>query len=309
MKAALLPDRGVIKVAGETARQFLNGLLTADMGTVTPERARFAALLTPQGKIVVDCMVAEAPAEDGGGFFIDCPRALAMTFTAKLNFYKLRAKVTVEDLSEKLGVMAVWEGQSINEDRTTDYGLTYADPRLTSLGKRIIVPPHLAAETARELGAELTDTAAYEAHRIALGVPRGGVDFAYGDAFPHETDMDQLSGVDFAKGCYVGQEVVSRMEHRGTARTRTVGATYDGFAPESGTPVVAGEKSVGTIGSSAKGNAIAMIRTDRAGEAIAAGIPIASAGVLLRLVKPEWAKFELGPKPDPAAKPKPFSPD
>jgi folate-binding protein YgfZ len=305
MKAALLPDRGVIKVVGEPARQFLNGLLTTDMGTVSPEQARFAALLTPQGKIIVDCFVIEAPAEDGGGFFLDCPRALAMAFTTKLNFYKLRAKVTIEDLSSRLGVMAVWGGTGVYEDRTTDYGLSFADPRLSVLGTRIILPPHLAKEAAQELNVEMADTAAYEAHRIALGVPRGGVDFAYGDAFPHETDMDQLAGVDFAKGCYVGQEVVSRMEHRGSARTRIVSASYEGYPPESGTPVLAGEKSIGTFGSSSGGHALAMVRTDRVTDAVAAGAQIISGGVPLRLIKPGWAKFELVPKPEP----KPFSPD
>lgn len=295
MKAALLPDRGVVKVVGEPARQFLNGLLTTDIGTVSPGQARFAALLTPQGKIVVDCIVAEAPAADGGGFFIDCPRALAPAFATKLNFYKLRAKVVVEDLSETLGVMAAWGGSG-----TTDYGLAYADPRLPALGQRIIVPPHLVTETARDLGAELVDASAYEAHRIALGVPRGGVDFTYGDAFPHETNMDQLAGVDFAKGCYVGQEVVSRMEHRGTARTRIVAAAYDGGAPETGTPVMAGEKSVGTFGSAADGHGIALVRLDRVGDAMAAGTPVAAGGVTLRIARPDWAKFSLPPKPAPA---------
>ena len=110
MKAALLPDRGVVKVAGDDARKFLNGLLTTDIAKVTPERAAFAALLTPQGKIMVDMIVAEAPGEDGGGFFLDCPRALGKTLVDRLNFYKLRAKVIVEDLSEILGVMAIWDG-------------------------------------------------------------------------------------------------------------------------------------------------------------------------------------------------------
>src|SRR4029077_9991709 len=131
MKAALLPDRGVAKVAGEPARSFLNGLLTADIGKVTPAAARFGALLTPQGKIVVDGIVAEAPAEDGGGFFIDCPRVLAIPLVGKLNFYKLRTPVVAEDLSEVLGVMAVWDG-----DGDTDYGLIYRDPRLRALGQR-----------------------------------------------------------------------------------------------------------------------------------------------------------------------------
>src|SRR5437868_463015 len=122
MKAALLPDRGVVKVAGDDARKFLNGLLTTDVAKVTPERPTFAALLTPQGKIMVDMIVAEAPTEDGGGFFLDCPRALGKTLADRLNFYKLRAKLIVEDLSDILGVMAIWDGAG-----ETEYGLCYAD--------------------------------------------------------------------------------------------------------------------------------------------------------------------------------------
>src|SRR2546423_14987610 len=103
MKAALLPDRGVVKVAGEEARKFLNGLLTANIAKVSPEHAAYAALLTPQGKIMVDMIVAEAPAEDGGGVFLDCPRALCMTLVERLNFYQLRAQVIAEELTEGLG--------------------------------------------------------------------------------------------------------------------------------------------------------------------------------------------------------------
>ena len=286
MKAALLPDRGVVKVVGEPARSFLNGLLTADIGQVTPGNARFAALLTPQGKIVVDGIVAEAPAEDGGGFFIDCPRALATTLVDKLNFYKLRAPVIAEDLSEVLGVLALWDG-----DGETDYGLVYGDPRLPALGQRVILPPHLAGEAADDLGAALVDAAEYEAHRIALGVPRGGLDFMYGDAFPHETDMDQLNGVDFAKGCYVGQEVVSRMEHRGSARNRVVPVAYEGFGPDPGAAVTAGEKQIGTFGSRTDGRAVALLRLDRVADALAAGTPLVAGGATLRLVKPDWARF------------------
>src|ERR1700750_836454 len=108
-----------------------------------------------------------------------------------------------------------------------------------------MLPPPLAGEAAADLGADLLESSAYEAHRIALGVPRGGLDFIYGDAFPHESDMDQFGGVDFDKGCFVGQEVVSRIEHRGTARTRIVPVAFDGFAPEAGTPVSVGERTVG----------------------------------------------------------------
>src|SRR5215468_1517078 len=99
MKAALLPDRGVVKVAGDEARGFLNGLLTSDIGLLRPDNAVFAALLTPQGKIIVDMIVAEAPAQDGGGFFLDVPRALAKSCADRLNFYKLRAQIIIEDLS------------------------------------------------------------------------------------------------------------------------------------------------------------------------------------------------------------------
>jgi folate-binding protein YgfZ len=286
MQAALLPDRGVVKVAGDDARRFLNGLATNDIGQVAPGRARYAALLTPQGKIIVDFLVAEAEPGDGGGFFLDCPRALAPTLVEKLNFYKLRAKIVVEDLSAALGVMAVWDGAALSE-----YGLSYADPRLPALGTRTILPPEIAAEAAADLGATLTNADAYDAHRIALGVPRGGLDFIYGDTFPHEADMDQLAGVDFEKGCYVGQEVVSRVEHRSSARSRIVPIAYDEFAPSSGLPVVAGDKQIGMLCSTAKGRGLALLRLDRVADALAAGTPLTCGNIPIRVMKPQWAKF------------------
>ncbi|WP_137045659.1 folate-binding protein YgfZ [Pseudolabrys sp. FHR47] len=286
MKAALLPDRGVIKVAGEAARGFLNGIVTSDIGDVAPGTARFAALLTPQGKIIVDFLITEAAAEDGGGFYFDVPKALAPTLAQKLNFYKLRAKVTIEDLSDRLGVMAVWDGAG-----TSDYGLTYPDPRFAPLGFRVILPPEVIAEAAADLSANLTDADAYEAHRIALGVPRGGADFVFGDTFPHEADMDQLGGVDFDKGCYIGQEVVSRVEHRSTARSRVVPVAYDDNAPMPGLDITAGDKPAGMMGSAANGRGLALLRLDRVADAIATGTPILCGGVTLRVVKPDWARF------------------
>jgi folate-binding protein YgfZ len=286
MKAALLPERGVVKVAGDDARRLLNGLATNDIGKVKPGAPCFAALLTPQGKIIVDFIVAEAEPGDGGGFFLDCPRVLAPTLVEKLKFYKLRAKVTIEDLSEALGVMAVWDGAGLS-----DYGLSFADPRLPALGTRVLLPPDLANEAAADLGATLVEPDAYEAHRIALGVPRGGQDFAYGDTFPHEADMDQLAGVDFDKGCYVGQEVVSRVEHRATARSRVVPIAYDEFSPLQGVAVMAGEKQVGMLGSTAKGRGLALLRLDRVADALASATPLTAGGIAIRVVKPDWAKF------------------
>lgn len=282
MKAAFLPDRGVVKIAGDDARGFLNNLITSDIDELAPGHARFGALLTPQGKIVADFLVTEAPAGHGGGLLIDCPRELAQPLATKLGFYKLRAKVTVENLSDGLGVLAVWDGEpAIKPD------LTFADPRNAALGYRILVPADLAEKTASVFGADLVDEAAYEAHRIACGVPRGGIDFAYGDAFPHETNMDHLAGVDFDKGCYIGQEVVSRMQHRGTARTRIVPVTLDAMAPAAGTEIRAADKPIGTMGSSAGNSGLALVRTDRATDALDAGAALLAGDIAIHLADPE----------------------
>ncbi len=194
-----------------------------------------------------------------------------------------------EDLSAVLGVMAVWGGQS-RVIADTEYGLCYADPRLPALGMRIMLPPHLAAEAGADLGATFVDAAAYEAHRIALGVPRGGEDFIYGDTFPHEADMDQLAGVDFDKGCYVGQEVVSRVEHRSSARSRIVPVSYE-YAPASGLPVMAADKEIGTLMSAVSGHGLAMIRLDRLADAQAAHTSITCGNIPIRVLKPDWATF------------------
>jgi tRNA-modifying protein YgfZ len=278
MLAAFLPDRGVVKVSGEDARNFLNGLVTTDLTQLAPGFGRFGALLTPQGKITVDFLITEAPAGHGGGFLIDCPRPLAQALAAKLGFYKLRAKVAVENLSDNFGVIAAWGGEPAMKP-----DLAFADPRDAALGWRILAPQELAQKVADLIGADLVDSAAYEAHRIATGVPRGGQDFIYGDAFPHETNMDRLHGVDFDKGCYVGQEVVSRMQHRGTARTRTVRVTLEGAPPEAGVAILAGDKPVGTMGSTSGQNGLALIRTDRVTDALDAGLALTAGGLGIRL--------------------------
>jgi folate-binding protein YgfZ len=282
MKAALLPDRGVVKVSGDDARDFLNGLVTTDVTLLGPNLGRFGALLTPQGKITADFLITEAPAGHGGGFLIDCPRALAQALADKLGFYKLRAKVAVENLSDSFGVLAAWDG-----DPAVMPDLAFADPRNPALGWRILAPVELKQKVADLIGADLVDSSAYEAHRIASGVPRGGLDFMYGDAFPHETNMDRLNGVDFDKGCYVGQEVVSRMQHRGTARTRTVRIILEDFSPEPGMAILAGDKPVGTIGSTAGQKGLALIRIDRVADALQAGTPLTAGGLAIRLADPD----------------------
>ncbi|MHC4052959.1 CAF17-like 4Fe-4S cluster assembly/insertion protein YgfZ [Bradyrhizobium sp. 25ACV] len=284
MKSAFLPDRGVVKVAGEDARNFLNGLVTTDLDRLKPGLGRFGALLTPQGKIIVDFLITEVPAGHGGGFLIDCPKALAESLATKLKFYKLRAKVTVENLD--LGVLAAWDGQPAAQP-----DLAFADPRDEGLGYRILIPEDLKEKLSDLIGAELVEATDYEAHRIALGVPRGGLDFMYSDAFPHETNMDRLAGVDFDKGCYVGQEVVSRMQHRGTARTRSVKILLDGPSPEAGATILAGDKPVGTIGSTSGGKGIALVRIDRVADALDAGQPLTAGGLALKLAEPDVVRI------------------
>jgi len=166
MKAAFLPDRGVVKIAGDDARGFLNNLVTSEIEVVTPGTARFGALLTPQGKIIADFLITEAPAGHGGGLLIDCPRELAQPLATKLGFYKLRAKVTVENLSDAFGVLAVWDGEpGMKPD------LTFADPRNAELGYRILVPPDLVPKMFAVLKAQQ----AWEQARRFLSDPAYGL--------------------------------------------------------------------------------------------------------------------------------------
>jgi folate-binding protein YgfZ len=282
MPSVHLADRGVVRVSGEDAKSFLDNLITCDLDRVSAHNARFGALLTPQGKILFDFLVFQAPEEIGGAYYLDVLKVFAPDLAKRLGFYKLRAKVAIEDLSDSLALVAGWDAPRPDDEA----GLVVDDPRLPDLGWRAIVAAQDAAEFARD------PAEAYHAHRITLGVPEGGRDFLFGDAFPHEALMDQLNGVDFDKGCYVGQEVVSRMQHRGTARTRIVPAIYEGgFAADVGVEVTAGEKALGKTGTGAEGRGLVMIRLDRADDALKAGETIRAGGIPVRLEKPSWICF------------------
>ena len=284
MPSVHLADRGVVRVSGEDAKTFLDNLITCDLDRVSSHSARLGALLTPQGKILFDFIVFQAPEEIGGGYYLDALKVFAPDLAKRLGFYKLRAKVAVEDLSEGMTVVAGWDAPKPEDE----VGLVVEDPRLPDLGWRAIVAAQDAAEFAKD------PAEAYHARRIALGIPEGGRDFLFGDAFPHEALMDQLHGVDFDKGCYVGQEVVSRMQHRGTARTRLVPALYEGgFAAEMGVEVMAGDKVLGKTGTGAEGRGLLMIRLDRAADALGAGETIRAGGIPVRLQKPSWIGFSF----------------
>jgi folate-binding protein YgfZ len=156
---------------------------------------------------------------------------------------------------------------------------------------RIILPAAGAEAALTSAGFSLADPDAWQRHRIMLGIPEGGQDFIYGDTFPHEADMDQLAGVDFTKGCFIGQEVVSRMQHRGTARTRVVPIAYEDMAPLAGVEVKIGDKAAGFLGSAANGRGLAKLRLDRVEDGLAANEPLTAGNLPIKLVKPDWAKF------------------
>lgn len=284
MRAVILDERSVLRITGEDARKFLENLITNDVDSLQADQARFAALLTPQGKIVADFFIVAASEDDGGGFLLDVPRALAEDLAKKLGFYKLRAKANVE-LRADLAVAVITEGKA-----TTELGIVFDDPRHAELGQRLILPAESAQADLEAAGFNLGTSNDYHVVRIALGVPDGGKDFVYGDAYPHETDMDQLNGVDFDKGCFIGQEVVSRMERKATPKTRIVQVTFE-TAPSAGVEVRAGERPAGNMGSAANGTGLAMLRLDRVHDALRKGEKITAGGIEISLKKPDWARF------------------
>jgi folate-binding protein YgfZ len=293
MHAALLPERSVIRLMGEETKHFLQGIVTNNVEALAPGESSFAALLTPQGKILFDFFVVAIAEDEGGGFIIDAPRPLTPDLIKRLTFYRLRAKVEIEARADLLVAVAI-DGKPPDET-----GLTYRDSRHTKLGTRIILPVDGAEAALRAAGFSLVDAEDWQKLRISVGVPEGGKDFIYGDTFPHEADMDQLAGVDFEKGCFIGQEVVSRMQHRGVARTRVIPIAYADAAPIAGVEVKIGDKSAGFMGSAANGRGLAKIRLDRVEEGFAANEKLIAGNIPITLVKPDWAKF---PFPGEAAK-------
>ena len=281
IKIAPLPDRGVVAVDGPDALTLLQGLLTNDMSRLDTVPAVFAGLLSPQGKILFDFFVVRTPQ----GLLLDVARDRAGDLVKRLSLYRLRAAVTIRDVSADHDVVAIFGGS-----RTTDLDHVYADPRLAALGARAIVGKAEAVVS--------TATAAdYHDFRIGVGVPEGGRDYAFAETFPHEALFDQLDGVSFTKGCYVGQEIVSRMEHRGTARRRIVPVLGTAGKLVEGQPVLGGDVEIGRIGSVAGGRALAMIRLDRAQEFAEKGVPIKVGDSTLVLDIPEWAHFNTAATP------------
>jgi hypothetical protein len=278
VKGAILADRGVVRIAGAEAEAFLQGLVTADMAALKPGEACFAGLLTPQGKLLFDFLILRAP----DGFLVDCRADALADLVKRLMFYRLRARVEISDESDRRAVVAVWasEGKAIQGD-------FHPDPRAAVLGGRAIVAKAEAERLLLAAGAEIAALDDYHAHRIGLGIPEGGLDFPFGDTFPHEADMDRLSGVSFTKGCFVGQEVVSRMQHRGTARSRILPVAIDG-QPEPGAEIRAAGKPVGSLVAVHGERGLALLRLDRVEAAREAGQAIMAGEAVLTPLAPVW---------------------
>ena len=275
----VLEDRGVIAVTGADAATLLDGLVTNSLARLDDGGAIHTGLLSPQGKILFDFFLFRT----ADGFLIDVARDAVADFIKRLTFYRLRADVTFTDRSDSLVVAALWP-----EGATVPGGVIAApDPRWPALGLRLILPSARIAE----IPAESADRQAYDAHRIALGIPDAGRDYELADAFPHEALYDQLGSVDFKKGCFIGQEVVSRMQHRGTARKRAVRVRIS-EPVEPGTEVKAGDATIGAIGSAGPETAIALLRLDRAGEAKAAGTPLTAGPATVEIDPPEWLHLD-----------------
>lgn len=278
MPAVFLKDRSFIRVTGAEAETFLHNLITTDLLSLGSDEVRPGALLTPQGKILFDFMIRR----DDDGFLIETDAAQREGLLKRLTMYRLRAKVDFT-APEIEGVTVAWADEAGEGPR--DSRFLKADITLTRM------PGQYGHD----------DEALYDVLRIANGIAVSGRDFALQDAFPHDVLMDLNGGLGFRKGCYVGQEVVSRMQHRGTARRRVVIVSGSADLPASGTELTAGGKPMGTLGSIAGTKGLAIVRIDRAGEANAAGMSILADNIEVSVSLPVWSGLSFPAPADEAS--------
>lgn len=262
-RIAALASRALIAVGGEDWRGFLQGLLTQDVETLAPGEARFGALLTPQGRLLYDLFIVGRPESDFGGCWLDCAADKRAALLQRLTIYRLRAKVTLA--ADDTPVLAAWGAAPAGDG-------WIADPRLAELGWRSYGVS--AAANARE--------ADYERHRLEVGAP-GPADWGEDAAYPLEADFDLLNGVDFRKGCFVGQETTSRMKRRGSIKSRMLPIRFEGAPPAEGAEILAGTLRAGEVLSGADGRAMALVRLDRI-----EGASLTVDGRPCQVVRPAW---------------------
>lgn len=285
----LLADRGVIALSGPEARDWLQGLISNDIRKVAPGRAIYAALLTPQGKFLHDFVIVD----QGERLLLDTEAARLADLKKRLGFYKLRSKVAIEDVSAGLAVAAV-AGDDVaarlgldptraGHARAFAGGTALLDPRLAALGARIIAPKTGLEAALAEAG--IRPGLDYETHRLALGVPDGSRDMPPDGAFLLESNFEELDGVDFDKGCYVGQETTTRTKRRGTVRRRLMRISSDGALPAAGTPIMLGDKEAGEMRSSTGRLGLALMRLELVEESALRGEPLTAAGIGVKAAK------------------------
>lgn len=285
MPAVTLSGRAHISVTGADAEDFLQGLITTDLPSQPEGEARAGALLTPQGKILFDFLISRQPS---GGFMIETAEGLRDALVKRLTMYKLRAAVAISTLAWTEATVTWGEDTTKTADGAPGNPAgSLVDGRFARAGKNVWRRP----------GGGGTDAlSAYDALRIACGIPESasgpgsgsGADYALSDAFPHDVLLDLAGGLSFRKGCYVGQEVVSRMHHRSTARKRPVILHAETDLPATGTAITADGKTIGTLGTVSGPEGLAIVRIDRVAEAVRAGIPILAGTVAVSARLPEW---------------------
>ena len=278
-----LSDRGLVKIYGSDCSDFLQNLISCDIQKVESVGPQYGALLSPQGKLLFDFIIIQSQ----DYFLFDIQRSLVSDFIKKMNMYKLRANVDVEDLSNKFAVIGIW-----NVDEEPDWVETpFLDPRYRQLGYRVFLEREKLPRFLSQSSVEITSLDDYNQHRIELCIPTGVNDFDYGTVFPHDINMDYLNGIDFSKGCFVGQEVVSRMRHRGTARRRCVSVLSTDSPLKTKVEISADGKNIGMVGSTSKNLGIAIIRLDRAKLAFDEAIKFIADGIEVKFKQSKWTDF------------------
>ncbi len=265
MPAVTLSGRAFVAITGTDAEDFLQGLITTDIAALPEGEARAGALLSPQGKILFDFLVSRLP---GGGLVLETAEAERDPLVKRLTMYKLRAQVAIA-ATEATETTVTWD-----ED-----GEGIADGRFAKAGRTLLRRPGGGGDAPASL---------YDALRIDCGIVESGADYALSDAFPHDVLLDLSGGLSFRKGCYVGQEVVSRMQHRSTARRRPVIIEAQAALPAPGTDITAEGKTIGTLGTVAGKRGLAIVRIDRVADALRAGMPIRAGDVEVSTRLPDW---------------------
>lgn len=286
---AHLEDRGVLAVSGPDRREFLQGLISNDIAKVASDRAIHAALLTAQGRYLHDFIIVEAAQT----LWLDAEKARLADLKRRLSIYRLRAKVEVAERPE-LSVAAVFGAgaaaalgldEELGAARPWQGGVVLTDPRLAALGVRAILPQDALRPTLAAAGLVEDDFGAYDRHRLALGVPDGSRDLVPEKSLLLESGFDELNGVDWQKGCYVGQELTARTKYRGLIKRRLFPVRIEGPPPATGAIVTAAGQDAGEMRSSRDGLGLALLRLE------AAEAPLTAEGAVLAALRPDWMRL------------------